>query len=139
VARASLGDLLRACGQNPTLAEISDLEASVGPDCKLPPDRIWFLPFTTISSLCFIHCVIASCASFLYLVDFDLFLRILNRPDGFRSPGQPEDFVRGFQVFDKDGSGFIGVGELKYGIATPFLCLIFLILNSAYQPWRKVI
>jgi Ca2+-binding EF-hand superfamily protein len=45
-----------------------------------------------------------------------LFLRILNRPDGFRAPGQPEDFVRGFQVFDKDGTGYIGVGELKYGM-----------------------
>lgn len=30
----SLGDLLRACGQNPTLAEIRDLEKSVGSDCK---------------------------------------------------------------------------------------------------------
>lgn len=30
-----LGDLLRACGQNPTLAEISDLEKSVGGDCML--------------------------------------------------------------------------------------------------------
>ena len=29
----SLGDLLRACGQNPTLAEIRDLEKSVGGDC----------------------------------------------------------------------------------------------------------
>jgi len=29
----SLGDLLRACGQNPTLAEISDLQKSVGGDC----------------------------------------------------------------------------------------------------------
>lgn len=28
-----LGDLLRACGQNPTLAEISDLEKTVGGDC----------------------------------------------------------------------------------------------------------
>ena len=28
-----LGDLLRACGQNPTLAEIADLEKSVGPEC----------------------------------------------------------------------------------------------------------
>lgn len=28
-----LGDLLRACGQNPTLAEIADLERSVGGDC----------------------------------------------------------------------------------------------------------
>ncbi len=29
----SLGDLLRACGQNPTLAEIRDLEKNVGGDC----------------------------------------------------------------------------------------------------------
>lgn len=33
VALESLGDLLRACGQNPTLAEVSDLERSVGGDC----------------------------------------------------------------------------------------------------------
>jgi Ca2+-binding EF-hand superfamily protein len=32
----SLGDLLRACGQNPTLAEIRDLEKQVGGDCKEP-------------------------------------------------------------------------------------------------------
>ena len=30
----SLGDLLRACGQNPTLSEIRDLEGTVGGDCK---------------------------------------------------------------------------------------------------------
>ena len=30
----SLGDLLRACGQNPTLAEIKDLESQMGGDCK---------------------------------------------------------------------------------------------------------
>lgn len=29
----SLGDLLRACGQNPTLSEIRDLEKNVGGDC----------------------------------------------------------------------------------------------------------
>lgn len=34
VSLDSLGDLLRACGQNPTLAEIRDLEKSVGGDCK---------------------------------------------------------------------------------------------------------
>ncbi len=34
VAIESLGDLLRACGQNPTLAEIADLEKGVGGDCK---------------------------------------------------------------------------------------------------------
>jgi len=34
VTQDSLGDLLRACGQNPTLAEIGDLEKSVGSDCE---------------------------------------------------------------------------------------------------------
>lgn len=34
VALQSLGDLLRACGQNPTLAEIKDLEKSIGGDCE---------------------------------------------------------------------------------------------------------
>lgn len=33
VPRDSLGDLLRACGQNPTLSEIRDLETSMGGDC----------------------------------------------------------------------------------------------------------
>lgn len=34
VALESLGDLLRACGQNPTLAEIAELEKGVGGDCE---------------------------------------------------------------------------------------------------------
>ena len=34
VALPDLGDLLRACGQNPTLAEIKDLESQMGGDCK---------------------------------------------------------------------------------------------------------
>jgi len=39
VPRDSLGDLLRACGQNPTLAEIADLEKSLGsPECMLFPN-----------------------------------------------------------------------------------------------------
>jgi Ca2+-binding EF-hand superfamily protein len=37
VDRGALGDLLRACGQNPTLAEITDLERGVGADCMFPP------------------------------------------------------------------------------------------------------
>lgn len=37
VALDSLGDLLRACGQNPTLAEIQDLEKNVGGECELDP------------------------------------------------------------------------------------------------------
>ena len=79
VSLDSLGDLLRACGQNPTLAEIHDLEKQVGGD-----------------------------------FDFDTFQRVLNRPGGFRDPGEPEEYCRGFQVFDKDMTGYIGVGQLKY-------------------------
>ncbi|PNP51576.1 hypothetical protein THARTR1_07832 [Trichoderma harzianum] len=75
----SLGDLLRACGQNPTLAEIRELEKGLGGE-----------------------------------FDFEAFQRILNRPGGFRDPGEPEEYCRGFQVFDKDMTGFIGVGQLKY-------------------------
>ena len=47
-------------------------------------------------------------------VDFETFTRILNRPNGFRDPGEPDDYCRGFQVFDKEGNGFIGAGELRY-------------------------
>ncbi|KAL7268228.1 myosin II light chain [Rhizina undulata] len=75
----TLGDLLRACGQNPTNAEIDELVRGVKSD-----------------------------------LDFDAFLKILNRPGGFRDPGEPEEFLRGFQVFDKDLTGYIGVGELRY-------------------------
>lgn len=47
-------------------------------------------------------------------VDFETFQRVLNRQGGFREPGAPEEYTRGFQVFDKDGTGYIGVGQLKY-------------------------
>ncbi|TGZ82580.1 EF-hand [Ascodesmis nigricans] len=79
IPTSSLGDLLRACGQNPTNAEVDDLAQGVKGD-----------------------------------LDFESFLKILNRPNGFRDPGEPDEFVRGFQVFDKDMTGFIGVGELRY-------------------------
>ncbi|KOS22859.1 Myosin regulatory light chain cdc4 [Escovopsis weberi] len=75
----TLGDLLRACGQNPTLTEIKELEKGLGND-----------------------------------FDFETFQRILNRPGGFREPGEPEEYCRGFRVFDKDMTGYIGVGQLKY-------------------------
>lgn len=35
----SLGDLLRACGQNPTLSEIRELEKTVGGECTSGPHR----------------------------------------------------------------------------------------------------
>lgn len=34
VQHDSLGDLLRACGQNPTLSEIQDLQKNMGNDCE---------------------------------------------------------------------------------------------------------
>lgn len=57
---------------------------------RLPPPPLPFL----ISALCHVRCA--------------------------RSPGliartlSPEEFIRGFQVFDKEGNGFIGAGELRY-------------------------
>ena len=45
VDRSALGDLLRACGQNPTLAEIGDLERGVGADCTLLKSPL-HIPYT---------------------------------------------------------------------------------------------
>ncbi|KAI4769031.1 EF-hand [Aureobasidium sp. EXF-3400] len=90
----SLGDLLRACGQNPTLAEISDLEKSIGGDCEF---------HTSTAGKQNID------ADNKRPVDFDSFSKVLNRAGGFRDPGEPEEYCRGFQVFDKDMTGFIGV------------------------------
>jgi Ca2+-binding EF-hand superfamily protein len=111
VDRSALGDLLRACGQNPTLAEIADLERNVGSaDCKPFPS-----PLNATSS---INQKRPTTPSFPYLirilVDFDTFSKILNRPGGFREPFDIEEYIRGFQVFDKDRSGFVGKGQIKY-------------------------
>ena len=53
-------------------------------------------------------------ANHLCAVDFDTFSKILNRPGGFREPFDIEEYIRGFQVFDKDRSGFVGKGQIKY-------------------------
>lgn len=106
VALESLGDLLRACGQNPTLAEIRDLEKNVGGDCEPSPH-----PSMRESKHWADHAEFA--------VDFDSFQKVLNRPGGFRDPGEPEEYCRGFQVFDKDMTGFIGVGQLRYSTFIP--------------------
>lgn len=58
-------------------------------------------------------------------VDFESFLKVLNRPGGFREPGDPEEYCRGFQVFDKDLTGFIGVGQLRYSMLLPFFFFFF--------------
>jgi len=79
VPRETLGDLLRALGQNPTQAEVADIVASAPRD-----------------------------------VDYKTFLSILTRPYGFKPAGTLDEFIRGFQVFDKEGNGYIGAGELRY-------------------------
>lgn len=48
-------------------------------------------------------------------IDFGTFLSILTRPDGFRPAGSSQEFIQGFQVFDKEGDGYISAGELRYG------------------------
>lgn len=50
------------------------------------------------------------------IVDFDSFLKVLNRPGGFRDPGEPEEYCEGFKVFDKELTGEIGQGQLKYSM-----------------------
>ena len=127
VALHQLGDLLRACGQNPTLAEISELERSVGGDCTshftlstpihpdCPSDESRESPETRITDT-----ILAAITT----VDFESFQKVLNRPGGFRDPGEPEEYCRGFQVFDKDLTGFIGVGQLRYSAYTPFLYVL---------------
>lgn len=80
MTKETIGDLLRSIGQNPTQAEVAEIEDKLASD-----------------------------------VDFDSFVKIVQRPDGFRPPGDPEDLVRGFQIFDKENTGYIGVGELRYG------------------------
>ena len=56
---------------------------------------------------------------------------MLNRPGGFRDPGEPEEYCRGFQVFDKDMTGYIGVGQLRYSECfLVFICLALWALMS---------
>ncbi|OLL23411.1 Myosin regulatory light chain cdc4 isoform B [Neolecta irregularis DAH-3] len=47
-------------------------------------------------------------------VDFATFRALASRPEAYGPASNPEDFARGFQVFDKDMTGYIGVGELRY-------------------------
>ncbi|RIA87742.1 EF-hand protein [Glomus cerebriforme] len=47
-------------------------------------------------------------------ISFDKFLEILLRPNGFAPAGTYEEIFEGFQVFDKDRTGYISVGEIKY-------------------------
>ncbi len=72
VPRETLGDLLRALGQNPTQAEVADIVANAPRDgesrqSQLPAHHSRSIP----------------------AVDYKTFLTILNRPDGFKPAGTP--------------------------------------------------
>ncbi|PVU91881.1 hypothetical protein BB559_003940 [Furculomyces boomerangus] len=84
IQMSTVGTLLRALGQNPTESELREI---IGNDENK-------------------------------FIDFDAFMEILMRPNGFNSAinseGSFNEFVQAFQVFDREGNGFISVGELRY-------------------------
>ena len=81
----SVGDLLRALGYNPTQAQVKEMIGS---------------KFSGQESI-----------SFNQFVDF-----VENVVPSYKFPSPTiEELVQGFQVFDKEGNGFISVGELRYG------------------------
>ncbi|KAF8944416.1 hypothetical protein BGZ47_004248 [Haplosporangium gracile] len=82
IESSSLGDLLRALGQNPTQAQVRDLVAEADP-------------------------------AGTRVINFDTFLKVLMRPDGFKPAGTYNEFINGFKVFDKENDGCITVGELR--------------------------
>ena len=48
-------------------------------------------------------------------LSFDSFVKEVAEME-FSPVGSVDEFIQGFQVFDKDGNGFISSGELRYGI-----------------------
>ncbi|KAJ2746403.1 myosin II light chain [Coemansia sp. BCRC 34301] len=87
IPSSSLGTLLRALGQNPTEAEVSDITSRIDPKNKASG------------------------------IPFDEFVKIAMRPGGFsllNSEDSFNEFVQAFQVFDREGNGFISAGELRY-------------------------
>ncbi|KAI8887899.1 2-phosphoglycolate phosphatase [Backusella circina FSU 941] len=89
VSSANLGDLLRGLGQTPTQAEVNELVKETGRSKSIPEGQE-------------------------FDIDFGTFLSILTRPDGFKPAGSSQEFIQGFQVFDKEGDGYISAGELRY-------------------------
>ncbi|KAG0680947.1 hypothetical protein C6P40_003700 [Pichia californica] len=51
-------------------------------------------------------------------INYENFKKIVNREGGFKQLGKPEDYIKAFQIFDKNLTGFIGIGELKYILTT---------------------
>lgn len=51
-------------------------------------------------------------------LSYEQFKELVNRDGGFKELGKPEDYIKAFQIFDKNLTGFISVGELKYILTT---------------------
>ncbi|KAJ1501922.1 Myosin light polypeptide 6 [Coelomomyces lativittatus] len=47
-------------------------------------------------------------------INLENVLNIIDQSDELKSFGTLDEFKQGFQVFDKDGTGYISEGELKY-------------------------
>ncbi|GAA5886810.1 hypothetical protein JCM3774_000502 [Rhodotorula dairenensis] len=108
IAASSLGDVLRALGQNPTQKQVADLvnNAPQESESLLPPTPDANPALTALEW------------PYARTVDYDTFVGILNRPGGYDPAGTVDDFIAGFQVFDKEGNGYIGQGEFRYILTT---------------------
>lgn len=123
IPRDVLGDLLRALGQNPTQAEVADIVSKAPRDGKIPPCFEVNPPRDPLT-------VCGACSGLSELSgDFEpvRWVQTCRYPGCVKSvPNSTtergvvdhswviEEFIRGFQVFDKEGNGYIGAGELRY-------------------------
>lgn len=113
VPRESLGELLRSLGQNPTQAEVGQLEQSIGASCEYDQGHHNRWNAKTSQS--------ATTSSWVSSTDQTAGSQREQRVSSdtrncFRDEliRTTDEFIKGFQVFDKAGNGFIGAGELRY-------------------------
>lgn len=84
------------------------------PEQTCPISSVWQRLSTERCSVAAITSGIWLTCAFPPPVDFETFSKILNRPGGFRDPGDIDEYCRGFEVFDQNRTGFIAVGQFKY-------------------------